>query len=93
MRGRRLLFFSNQIWRYVFRYKQNVILKLHDKYFTSRSSRIPICYIGYTLFIYNGKTWQTRKITRWVTGFKIGELTWNRKIALYKAKQQKKKKK
>lgn len=28
-----------------------------------------------------------------MVGFKFGEFTWNRKIALYKAKQKKKKKK
>jgi len=40
--------------------------------------------------IYSGQKWQLKKINRWVVGFKFGEFTWNRRVALFKAKQLKK---
>jgi len=58
-----------------------------------RSSIIPNIFVGYSVEIYSGKIWHNRLITKWSVGFKFGELTWNRKLALYKAKQLKKKKK
>ena len=56
-------------------------------------SVIPIAFLGVKVSIYNGYSLKKKVINRWVVGFKFGELTWNRKLALYKAKQLKKKKK
>ena len=44
------------------------------------------------VYIHNGKTWTKRFITRWSIGFKFGELVFNRRVAIYKAKQLRKKK-
>ena len=40
--------------------------------------------------IYSGKRWHIKIINKWMVGFKFGAFSWNRKIALYKAKQLKK---
>ena len=45
------------------------------------------------LRIYNGKSYVSKYFSKYAVGFKLGEFTWNRKIALYKAKQLRKKKK
>lgn len=62
-----------------------------EKFFYNRSSIIPKIYSYFNIYIYSGKRWHTRLISRWMVGFKIGEFTWNRKLALYKSKQLKKK--
>lgn len=59
----------------------------------TRSSVIPRSFKNLLVKVYSGKKWHARVINKWNVGFKFGELTWNRKLALYKAKQLKKKKK
>jgi len=50
-------------------------------------------FINSEILIYSGKRWHTRKVNSWMVGFKAGEFTWNRRLALYKAKALRKKKK
>lgn len=89
----KILFCSPCIWKKIFLFKKNSIFKLSEKFFYCRSSILPNIYTNCNVFIYSGKRWHTRFVNRWMIGFKIGEFTWNRKIALYKAKQMRKKKK
>jgi ribosomal protein S19 len=88
----RINFFSENLWRKIFLYKKSPIFKTSEKFVYSRSSNIPKILINYSVRIYSGKIWNTRNINKWMIGFKFGEFTWNKKIALYKAKQLKKKK-
>lgn len=90
---KKLLFFQKCIWRRAFLLKNHIFHKFHEKSIMTRSSVIPTLYEGLNVKIYNGKKWTKRYITKWIIGFKFGELTWNRKIAIYKKKQLKKKKK
>lgn len=84
---------NNFLIKKLFLYKSRPIIKKSKKMIFSRSSIIPVFFIGYNVFIYNGKKWKTHFILKWSQGYKFGELTWNKKIAFYKAKQLKKKKK
>lgn len=68
-----------------------VYTNLVKKLFSS-TSVIPSILIGYEVFIYSGLRWLLRTLSRWSVGYKLGTLTWNRKIALYKLKLLKKKK-
>jgi ribosomal protein S19 len=70
-----------------------MVFKFNEKKIFNRSSVIPISFKNLFVKIHAGKKWYNRFITKWSVGFKFGELTWNRKLALYKAKQLKKKKK
>jgi len=88
-----LNFYSNCIWRRLFFLKKNKILKYEERFILTRSSAIPRSFKNIKLYIYNGHIWVPKLINRWVVGYKFGQFTWNRKIALYKAKQLKKKKK
>ncbi len=89
----KLLYCSPFFWKKIFLYKQYPIFKTADKKIMSRSSIIPSILSNTSVKIYSGKSWHRRNINKWMIGFKFGELTWNRKLALYKAKQLKKKKK
>lgn len=86
-------FCSPYFWKKIFLFQQNKVFKLSEKKIFSRSSVIPYGFLRQYVKIHNGKKWFGRVIKRWNIGFKFGELTWNRRIALYKAKQLKKKKK
>ena len=92
-KNNKIKYCSRLLWKKIFLFKKNPVFKFSEKLFYNRSSVIPKIYIGSEIEIYSGKRWHTRFINRWMVGFKIGEFTWNRKIALYKAKQLKKKKK
>jgi len=90
---RKLLFCSTDLWRKIFLFKRNFVFKLGEKFIYNRSSVIPKSFTNMNVRIYSGKRWHTRFLSKWSVGFKMGELTWNRKRARYKAKQLKKKKK
>jgi ribosomal protein S19 len=45
------------------------------------------------MLVYTGKKLHAKNVNRWMVGYKAGEFTWNKKPALYKAKQMRKKKK
>ena len=81
------------MWKKIFLFKKNVVFKTSEKLIYTRSSIVPTIYTYQNVKIYNGKKWITRLVNKWMIGYKFGEFTWNRKIAMYKAKQLKKKKK
>ena len=89
----KLNFCAPFIWRKIFLFKQSFVFKASEKSINSRSSIIPKIFTGFNVKIYSGKIWHSRLINKWMVGYKFGEFTWNRKLALYKAKQLKKKKK
>ena len=89
----RLLFCSPHIWKKIFLFKKSFVFKTSEKFMYSRSSIIPTILINQNVNIYSGKRWHIRAINKWMVGFKFGEFTWNRKLAIYKSKQLKKKKK
>lgn len=80
-------------WKKMYLYNRLPILKPFDMRIYTRSSIIPEGLLYCEAKIYNGRKWSSHVINRWMVGFKFGELTWNRKLAIYKAKQLKKKKK
>jgi len=90
---KKTLFCSPNIWKKIFFFQKNSMFKINEKFFYNRSSIIPNIYTHTNVFIYSGRIWHTRFVSRWMVGFKFGEFTWNRKLALYKAKQLKKLKK
>jgi ribosomal protein S19 len=56
-----------------------------------RSSHIPSMFRRYKIYVHAGKKWHSKFVSRWVVGFRAGEFSWNRRIAIYKAKQLRKK--
>lgn len=86
-------FCSPYFWKKIFLFQQNRVFKYSEKKIFSRFSVIPLGFLKQFVEIHSGKKWYGRVINKWNVGFKFGELTWNRRIALYKAKQLKKKKK
>lgn len=89
----KLNFCSSYFWKKIYLYNKYPLFKNAEKKIFSRSSIIPQTFNLLAVKIYSGKSWHKRIINKWMIGFKFGEFTWNRKLALYKAKQLKKKKK
>lgn len=71
----------------------NDLFLSREKFIFDRNSTIPRALTGCKVRIYSGKSFHMRIINRWMVGYKYGEFSWTRKLALYKAKQLKKKKK
>lgn len=92
MKSRKTIFFSPAIWKKIFIFKKKPYFKSSDKFIFNRASVIPKLFMKQFIFIHTGKRWVKRFITRWIVGFKFGELTVNRRPAIYKAKQLRKKK-
>lgn len=92
-KSKKLSYLSPYFWKKTFLFQQSFAFKFIEKFIFSRSSCTPYSFIRLYVDIYSGKKWYGRVIHKWNVGFKLGELTWNRKIAKYKAKQLKKKKK
>lgn len=84
---------STGTWRKIFLVYGNDVFEPKDKVIYDRHSTIPNLFVGSKLKIYAGARFHTRIINRWMVGYKFGEFSWTRKLALYKAKQLKKKKK
>ena len=80
-------------WRKVFLTVRNDLFRSREKFIHDRSSTVTAAFLGSKVRIYNGKRYHMRLVTRWMLGYKFGEFSWTRKLALYKAKQLKKKKK
>lgn len=72
----------------LYKNKNKINTNIYDK-----SSSIPNIFLKYNFKLYKGNKYLNCNINKWIVGFKFGEFTWNRKVALYKAKQLKKKKK
>lgn len=79
--------------RRIFFLHSNAKYKFYSNTFFDRNSTITNSLVGLRIKIYSGNKSHHRIITKWMVGFKIGEFSWTRKLALYKAKQLKKKKK
>jgi len=77
----------------IFSKKKSIVFLNQEKFIYHRSSTIPKIFSRYEISIYTGRHWIKRNVNRWMIGFKFGEFTWNKKIAIYKAKQLRKKKK
>jgi ribosomal protein S19 len=84
---------GNNTWRQIFLHLSSQVIEEQDKFIHDRASSISPILIASRLKITMGRGYIPRQITPYMVGFKFGELTWNRKIALYKAKQLRKKKK
>ena len=82
-------------WRQIFLHVSSEVLEEQDKFIHERCSTITPLLSQSRLKILMGRGYIARNLSSYMIGFKFGEFTWNRKIALYKAKQlrQKKKKK
>mgnify|MGYP003692581247 FL=1 len=89
----KLNYLSAHTLRSVYLIKVSSIHHTTEKKIFSRGGRVPLVYRGYEIVIHQGNSLKSRCVSSWMVGFKFGEFTWNRKIALYKAKQKKKKKK
>ena len=88
----KLHFFAPNIWRSIYLISTNQVYHTREKKIFMRGTVIPLTFLNYEILIYSGKKWHRRKINQWMIGFKAGEFTWNRRYALYKAKQLRKKK-
>lgn len=86
-------YFSPKLWRLMYLISTNPVHHTSEKRIRSRSSTIPKLFLNTEILVYSGKRWHTRKVNLWMVGFKAGEFTWNRRLALYKAKQLRKKSK
>ena len=71
----------------------NPVHNTSEKRIYSRSSVVPTIYIGSEVIIHSGRRWHRKFVNKWLVGFRFGEFTWNRRLALYKAKQLRKKNK
>ena len=90
---KKLNYFTPKVWRLTYLISLNSVYHNSEKKIYTRSSTIPTGFTSYEVTIHNGTKWSTKRINRWMVGYKFGEFTWNRKYALYKAKSKKKKKK
>lgn len=64
-----------------------------NKFVYSNSVNVPKIFINTKILVYNGRYWNKKFINRYMVGFKVGEFIWTRKIAIFKNKQKKKKRK
>lgn len=90
--SRNINFCAPYFWKKIYLYLRCPVLKSAEKFIYNRSSVVPYFFSGYEVKIYSGKSWHKRFLNKWMVGFKFGEFTWNRKLAVYKSKQLKKKK-
>ena len=91
-KSNKLNYFSSQVIRSVYLIKLSDIHHTSEKKIFSRGSKIPRAYNNHEVVIHRGNKLKVKNINSWIIGFKFGEFTWNRKIAMYKSKQKKKKK-
>ena len=89
----KLNYFSPSVWRLMCLSMTSEVHLLGDKKIKNRSCTVPITLFKRDTMVYTGKKWTFRRVNRWMIGYKFGEFTWNRKYALYKAKQMRKKNK
>lgn len=90
---RNLLYCSTFFWKKIYVFKILPILTVYPGHIYYRSSIIPRVMRGSKIKIHTGKKWRMRFVRKWMIGYKIGEFTWNRRYAIYKAKQMRKKNK
>jgi ribosomal protein S19 len=90
---KKLIYCSPYIWKKIYLFHQSFVFKGTERNIYNRGSVVPFAFVNLPIKIHSGKRWHSRLVNQWMVGFKFGEFTWNRKIALYKAKQLKKLKK
>lgn len=88
-----LAYISSTTWRQTFLMTEYPLHRRREKYIYDRSTTISPLYVGLRVNIYSGRKFYTKFVNKWMVGFKFGEFVWNRKLAMYKAKQLRKKKK
>lgn len=84
---------SSTTWRQTFLMTEYPLHRRREKYIYDRGTTISPLYVGLRVNIYSGRKFYTKFVNKWMIGFKFGEFVWNRKLAMYKAKQLRKKKK
>lgn len=89
---RKIQFFAPDVWKKAFICQKKPIFLDTQKHVFNRASTIPNILTHSTILVYAGNQWQRITPSKWSAGFKFGEFTWNRRPALYKAKQLRKKK-
>lgn len=82
---------ASSTWRKIFLIKYNDLHRKKKKIVFDRSSAIPTTFLFNKIKIHNGSKLKSCYVTKWMIGFKFGEFTLNRKMAVYKAKQLRKK--
>ena len=92
-KSHKLNYVAPSTWRKIFLIRNNEVFRPKNKIIYDRSSTVPAMFEGSKVKIYSGMKFHTRIVNRWMVGYKFGEFSWTRKLALYKAKQLKKKKK
>lgn len=88
----RLNYLSPYVYRSLYLMKLSPIHGVTEKKVYSRGSAIPKAYENLEVDIYRGNKFVIKRISRWSLGFRFGEFTWNKKVAMFKSKQKKKKK-
>jgi ribosomal protein S19 len=88
----KLTYVAPSTWRKIFLIYDNEVFRPKEKTIYDRQSTIPMFFVGSKVKIYSGAKFHSRIVNRWMVGYKFGEFSWTRKLALYKAKQLKKKK-
>ena len=92
-KSHKLNYVAASTWRKIFLIRNNEVFRPKNKVIYDRNSVVPHMFIGSKVRIYAGMRYHSRIVNRWMVGYKFGEFSWTRKLALYKAKQLKKKKK
>ena len=90
-RKNKINYFSYKVWRSMYLITLNPVHHTSEKKLRTRSTTIPTIFENSDVVIHSGKRWHSKKVSKWMVGFKLGEFTWNRRLALYKAKQLRKK--
>nr|APW82399.1 ribosomal protein S19 [Urostyla grandis] len=85
-------FLTLAIWRKLILIQKSFLFHATRKLIFSRSSTIPRDLTNRRTFIHTGRRFKRRFLSKWSIGYKYGSLTWNRRLAIYKAKQMRKKK-
>jgi ribosomal protein S19 len=84
-------YFSYKVWRSMYLISLSSVHHTSEKRLRTRSSTLPNLFNDTDIIVHSGKRWHIKRVTPWMIGFKVGEFTWNRRLALYKAKQLRKK--
>ena len=92
-KAKKLNYFAPNLWRSLYLISTSQVYHTREKKIYGRSSVLPTAFMGYEILIHAGKRWHCKKVNKWMVGFKIGEFTWNRRYALFKSKQLRKKNK
>jgi len=92
-RCNKINYFSYKMWRSMYLISLNTVYNTSEKRIYARSSTVPNMFRGEDIVIHAGNRWKSKRVNKWMVGFKTGEFTWNRKLALYKSKKLKKKSK